>query len=184
MRIPIVVTRQYPRWIYYPNSHEPPEWVSGVVRVFHSKREILDSRKAHKKSNVVLDIVRAELEKLGFEVEGGAIGRLQRPVHFGEYGEADRRYQIDSYHAESRIALEVEAGRTTRGNAIYRDIIQTSLLVGIRYFVLAVPQVYKFKAAGKEISDSTYEMCKSIFDAIYSSEQLRLPMEGILLIGY
>ena len=179
-----MVTKQYPRWIYYPNSHEPPRWVFDVVRAFHSKRESLDSRKVHKTSNVALEIVRAELEKLGFDVEGGIRGRLQRPVHFGEYGEADRRYQIDSYHAELEIALEVEAGRTTRGNAIYRDIIQTSLLVGIRYFALAVSQVYKLKSAGKEVIDSTYEMCKSIFDAIYSSEQLRLPMEGILLIGY
>lgn len=138
----------------------------------------------HKTSNAALEIVRKELEELGFEVEGGVRGKLQRPVHFGEYGEADRRYQIDSYHSELGIALEVEAGRTTRGNAIYRDIIQTSLLVGIRYFVLAVPQVYKFKSTGKEIIDSTYESCKSIFDAIYSSKQLHLPMEGILLIGY
>ncbi|MHC4666235.1 MAG: hypothetical protein ACYS9T_09820 [Planctomycetota bacterium] len=183
-RVARVGTREYPRWIYYPNSHEPPRWAFDVVGAFRCKRDSLDSRKAHKTSNVALGVVRGELEKLGFEVEGGVTGRLERPVHFGEYGEPDRRYQIDSYHAELGIALEVEAGRTTRGNAIYRDVIQTSLLVGIRYFALAVPQVYRFKAAGKDITDSTYEACKSIFDAIYSSEQLRLPMEGILLIGY
>jgi hypothetical protein len=179
-----VATERYPRWIYYPNSHEPPRWVSDIVRAFVSKRESLDSRKTNKTSNIALAIMRDELEKLGFKVEGGKTGKLERPVHFGEFGVADRKYQIDCYNIELGIALEIEAGRSTRGNAVYRDIVQTSLLVGVKYFVLAVPQVYKFKAGGKAISDSTYEMCKSIFDAIYSSKQLHLPMEGILLIGY
>jgi hypothetical protein len=125
----------YPRWTYYPNWSEPPSWVSDLTGIFEGVQEQLDSRVVHRKSNEALAILRPGLEKAGFEVEGGEnTPTIYRPVHFGEYGEADRTYRIDSYHPESKLALEVEAGRSLRGNAIYRDLIQTSLLVGVEFF--------------------------------------------------
>src|SRR5712692_6786544 len=130
----------YPRWIYYPRSEKAPSWVRGIVSVFHGQRAQLDTATVHNKSDVALSIIRPGLEELGFRVEGGAQEpTIYRPVHFGEGGAPDRQYQIDSYHSELRVGLEVEAGRSIRGNAIYRDIIQASLIVDLDYFVLAIP---------------------------------------------
>lgn len=176
---------RYPRWTYYPKWKEPEIWVDEVTDVFRKHEPTLDSRTVHKKSNDVLDIVRNDLEKIGYDVEGGSkYSTIHRPVFFGEYGKPDLKYQIDSFNESKKIGLEIEAGRSHRGNAIYRDIIQTSLLVGINYFAIAVPQKYRSKSAGRIIEDDTYLDCKAILDAIYASERLKLPFEGVLLIGY
>jgi hypothetical protein len=72
---------------------------------------------------------------LGFDVEGGtkAADKLRRPVLFGEMGAEERAYEVDAFHGELGVALEVEAGRGTQGNAIYRDLIQTGLLIDARF---------------------------------------------------
>lgn len=177
--------QKYPRWTFYPRWSEIPHWVENLLKIFIKHKDSIDSISVHKTSNEVLARIRADLENIGYIVEGGVKEKtIYRPVYFGEYGMPDLQYQIDSYHVKDKIALEIEAGRSTRGNAIYRDIIQTSLVVGVEYFVIAVPQRYPFEVKGKKIEDKTYEMCKSIFDAIYGSERLRLPFKGILLIGY
>jgi hypothetical protein len=38
----------------------------------------------------------------------------------------------------------VEAGRATMGNAIYRDLVQASLIVDAKYLALAVPFEYRY----------------------------------------
>lgn len=177
--------QKYPKWMFYPRWSEVPNWVKKLLEIFTNRKNLINSMAIHKTSNEILSIIRRDLEKIGYIVEGGRKEKtIYRPVYFGEYGVPDLQYQIDSYDKKDKIALEIEAGRSTRGNAIYRDIIQTSLLVGVEYFVIAVPQKYSFKVKGKKIEDKTYEMCKSIFDAIYGSERLHLPFKGVLLIGY
>ncbi len=175
----------YPRWIYYPRSEEPPDWVRAIVSVFNEQRTQLDTATIHNKSDVALSIIRPGLEAIGFRVEGGAEEpTIYRPVHFGESGVADRQYQIDSYHSDLRIGLEVEAGRSIRGNAIYRDIIQASLIVGLDYFVLAIPQRYRFNLKKKEQEDKPFEYGLTVLDAIYSSGRFRLPLKGLLFVGF
>lgn len=179
------MSADYPRWMYYPRSAEPPEWVKTVITIFRNNESLLDSNLSHKKSDQALQFLRPDLETIGFRVEGGTEEpTIYRPVHFGEFGRPDRQYQIDSYHPVYKIGLEVEAGRSIRGNAVYRDIIQTCLLVGVDYFALAVPQKYPFSAKGKQVIDRPYEVTISILDSIYSSERLKLPLKGVLLIGY
>jgi hypothetical protein len=82
------------------------------------------------------------------------------------------------------IAVEVEAGRGARGNAVYRDLIRTSLIVGARYLVLGVMIEYRHQSSGKEVTVRSYEDARSLIEAIFSSGRLGLPFEGILLVGY
>ena len=91
------------------------------------------------------------LVSLGFAVEEGKtkIGKLPRPVFFGDEGEYLRTYEIDTFEPERGIALEVEARRATMGNAIYRDLIQASLMVDANFLVLAVPVEYRYLSKGK-----------------------------------
>jgi hypothetical protein len=93
-------------------------------------------------------------------------------------------YEVDGFHSQDRIALEVEAGRGARGNAVYRDLIEGSLLVDADYLVLAVLQEYRHQQAGRTIVVRSYLDSRNVLDAIYASNRLILPFEGILLIGY
>jgi hypothetical protein len=52
-------------------------------------------------------------------------------------------------HDELGVVLEVEAGRGARGNAVYRDLIRTSLIVGVRYLALGVMLQYRHQSGGK-----------------------------------
>ena len=80
--------------------------------------------------------------------------------------------------------MEVEAGRGAKGNAEYRDIVCTSLLLDARYFVLMTPVVYRFKSKGEVMKEPAYANTRSQLSAIYASQRLRLPFDGVLLIGY
>ena len=177
----------YPRHIFFPRSRSPPEWVQSIQLAFAKVREDIDSTKpTHKTSNEVLRILRPHLEAIGFEVESGKrVGeKLHRPVFFGEMGEPSVKYEIDAYHQEFGIVLEVEAGRSIKGNAIYRDIIQMSLMVDAKYAVIAMPIQYRFLTRHRHIVNRSYEEGRKLLDAIWSSERLELPFEGLLLVGY
>lgn len=89
---------------------------------------------------------------------------------------------VDAFHDGSGIALEVEAGRAWNGNAIYRDLIRASLLLDARFLALALPIAYKPASAKTAIP--AYRYSQELLDAIYASERLRLPLDGVLLVGY
>jgi hypothetical protein len=136
------------------------------------------------RSNDVLSVIADDLHEQGFQVEGGRDekGKLPRPVFFGDRGSYLRTYLIDAFQEEKGIALEVEAGRATMGNAIYRDLIQASLIVDARFLVLAVPLEYRY--GGRPTKEPSYAKTYSVVEAIYGSRRLNLPFQGLLLIGY
>ena len=70
------------------------------------------------------------------------------------------------------------------GNAIYRDLIQGSLMVDARYLVLAVPQEYRYKSGKRIAKEPSFAKTYSVVEAIYGSERLSLPFDGLLLVGY
>jgi hypothetical protein len=80
--------------------------------------------------------------------------------------------------------VEVEAGRGARGNAIYRDLIRASLIVGARYLVLGVMHEYHHQQSGKTVAVQSFREARDQLDAIFASGRLALPFEGILLFGY
>jgi hypothetical protein len=178
----------YPRYVYFPRWQAAPSWVDQIVNVFFMHQHLIDTATEANKSDAVLHILKPQLETIGFQVEGAKPTgqKLHRPVFFGDNGQAERRYEIDAYHPDERIALEVEAGRSTMGNAIYRDIVQISLMVGVDYGVVAAPVSYRYenKKTGKVITAESYKHCRSILDAIYGGRRLELPLKGFLLIGY
>lgn len=74
----------------------------------------------------------------------------------------------------------MEAGRGAANNADYRDIIRASLMVDARYLALAMMLDYR----GGNQKLKSYEQTRARVDAIYASDRLRLPLDGLLLIGY
>jgi hypothetical protein len=177
----------YPRFMYFPRSQPPPEWVEGVASCFRkAQAEIDTSAGKWGVSDVVLGHIRAGLEDIGFQVEGGKrhAQKIHRPVFFGEQGIPSTRYEVDAYHPEKHILLEVEAGRAIMGNALYRDIVHMSLIAGADYAVIGIPLKYTYKSGGKDVSGANYEKALGILDTVWGTDRLRLPFKGMLLIGF
>lgn len=175
----------YPKFAYYPRTRAPPPWVAELGLVFTDVRANIDTTTGNwNESDKVLEILRPGLEKIGYDVERGkkADEKIHRPVFFGDQGKPSMKYEIDAYHQEQGILLEVEAGRSWHGNAVYRDIVQMSLMVGGSYAAIAMPMDYKFGQLKKP--SHPYELAKSMLDAVWGSERLKLPFEGMALLGY
>lgn len=137
-------------------------------------------------SDVVLQELRPGLEQLGYRVESGKHKheRIALPVLFGDQGDARVRYEVDAVHDELGVLVEVEAGRGARGNAVYRDLVRASLIADARYLALGVMDEYRHQSGGREVTVRSYDDAKNVLDAIYASQRLRLPFNGILLFGY
>ena len=177
----------YPRWRYFPAYRRLPQFLSDLIRTFADLRDGLDSReRLGLKSDDALAVLRPALMQAGWDVEQGkkASQRIRRPSLFGELGAETKSFEIDAYWPSHGVALEVEAGRGARGNAVYRDIIEGSLLVDAAYLVLAVALEYHHKSGGKAVMVPSYRDATNLLEAIYASPRLALPFEGLLLIGY
>jgi hypothetical protein len=126
------------------------------------------------------------LTQLGYLVETSkkAIDKIERPVLFGDEGKPRVHYQIDAWLPDPGVVLEVEAGRGWMGNAFYRDLVRTSLIVGARYLVIGMMDHYIYRSGGKQSTSHDYESARDQLDAIYASGRLQLPFEGVLLVGY
>jgi hypothetical protein len=170
-------------WKFYPSRSPAPEWVADVVAAFTAAAPQIDSRTNHGvTSDAALAALRPALTKLGFEIEGSKskADKIWRPVLFGEVGRPRVAYEVDGFHPEHGIVLEVEAGRGAAGNADYRDLIRASLMVDADYLILGMMLEYK---TGKTAIRS-YEQTRERIDAVYASARLQLPLRGLLLIGY
>jgi hypothetical protein len=181
-------TELYPPWDYFPRNARPPEWVEPFianVRVAEQSISTVD-RKTGLDSDRVLQQLAAGLRELGFAVESGkkASERIKRPVLFGSDGHAEVSFEIDAFHDGYGIVVEVEAGRGARGNATYRDIIRTSLIVDAHYLVLLLPVAYRHTSGGREVLVRAHKECADLLSALYASQRLPLPFHGVLLIGY
>jgi hypothetical protein len=174
----------YPLFMFYPRSSSPPAWVREFTKAFTSAKAHIDTSKGQaKESNEVLDIVKPDLQRLGFQVESRG-GKISRPVLFGEGGDFELEYRVDAVHEAEHIVVEVEAGRAAKGNAVYRDLVHMSLIVDTDFAVIAVPLEYWFNSGSKRVREPAYEKSRRLLDAIHASGRLRFPFKGILLIGY
>jgi hypothetical protein len=129
----------YPEWFYYPSRTRPPDWVRELLEVVEAARPLIDSATVDElTSDKVLAHLRPGLLKLGYEVEGGKhrAEKIRRPVLFGDQGRERVAYEVDAVHDELGILVEVEAGRGARGNAVYRDLVRSSLIVDQRFLGL------------------------------------------------
>jgi hypothetical protein len=57
-------------------------------------------------------------------------------------------------------------------------------MVDARFLALAVPTEYRYKSGTRTAREPSYAKTYSVVEAIYGSPRLKLPFEGLLLIGY
>jgi hypothetical protein len=175
------------RFSTFPRTEPPPEFVPGLVALFQAHESKIATHDLDKglTSDEVLAVLSEGLSEMGFEVETGKrrTQKIERPVFYGENGTPILNYQIDAYHPSWRCGLEIEAGRAWMGNAVYRDLIQASVMVGVDYLCLAVPNSYKYNSSGKAAVSKDYENTRDVADAVYGHSRVKLPYK-LTVIGY
>jgi hypothetical protein len=175
------------RFSTFPRTEPPPDFVPKLVELFKVHESAISTHELKKglTSDEVLAVLAEGLALMGFEVETGKKRdqKIERPVFYGENGNPILNYQIDAYHPIWRCGLEIEAGRAWMGNAVYRDLIQASVMVGVDSLCLAVPNSYKFNASGRATISKDYENTRDLADAVYGHSRIKLPYR-LVVIGY
>ncbi|MDZ5622048.1 hypothetical protein SFC88_14470 [Nocardioides sp. HM23] len=183
----------YPSWSFYPRNLRPPEWAVAIVAATTDVKAQISTFETpagedprDTLSDAVLAHLRPGLHELGYQVETGKkqAEKIIKPVLFGNDGSVEVAYEIDAFHESLGIAVEVEAGRGAANGADYRDIVRTSLLLDAANLALLIPAVYRFTSGGRPQEKKAYESTRRQLDAIYASRRLRLPFDGVLLVGY
>ncbi len=178
---------QYPLWMFYPAWEPPAQWALDFVRVVAAARNSIDTEEhAGVTSDKALLALEQGLRNLGYEVESSKsrADRIRRPVLFGENGTEALTWEVDAVHDGLGVVVEVEAGRGARSNAVYRDLIRSSLIVNARFLALGVQTAYRHESDGRTVTVRSFMETKTLLDAIYASGRLKLPFEGVLLFGY
>ncbi len=174
------------RFTTFPSTRPPPEFVVSAYRVFVEQEHAIGTELGNNaKSNAVLAAVRPGLSALGYAVEGSdeQNKRINRPVFFGENGYPSLNYQVDAFHPDYDCGIEIEAGRATRSNAIYRDIVQAMIMTQVSHLIIAVPLVYRYQSAGKPSESLDYQITVEVARAIYGHDRVSLPF-GLTVLGY
>lgn len=158
----------------------------GLIR--HNPCRIKGAGQEHSEERPVIPLstLAPGLDRLGFTVESGkrVANRIRRPVLFGANGHAEVSYEIDAFHDGHGVVVEVEAGRGAQNNATYRDIIRASLILDAQFLALLLPVAYRFTSRDQAASVPAYKHCLELLSALYASQRLRLPLDGVLLVGY
>jgi hypothetical protein len=72
--------------------------------------------------------------------------------------------------------VEVEAGRAVDNNQFLNDLFEASVMVDVKYLAIAVRRIYR--------GDPNFDRCYTYLDTLYSSDRWKLPLDGVLIIGY
>jgi hypothetical protein len=181
----------YPEWSHFPKNEVPPFWVNSFLEAVAGQEPFISTvregveRGDALPSDLVLRAIGPGLEEIGYVTETSKKkpDRIIRPQLYGHNGELTASLELDAFHEELGIAVEVEAGQSKANNNDYRDIVRTALLLDVKYLVLVVPQKYR-SGRSTERTDKCYERARNLVESIYASSRLKLPFEGVLVVGY
>jgi hypothetical protein len=165
-------------WQTFPRSAQTIEPVRGVVRAFEAAEHEITSAIFQLPSDGVLSVLRPSLEIIGFQVERDKTsdGKIKLPVLFGPNGSIERSFEADAFHEESKIVLEVEAGRGVTNYQFLKDLFQACMMQNAEHLVVAVRNSYR--------GSPDFSKVLSFFETLYASGRLTLPLSSITIIGY
>lgn len=152
------------------------------MEVFSRHQQAFDSTNFQLKSNDVLAHVAAGLQELGFTVETGKKldQKVRVPVLYGNNGKIQKAFEADAHHVEAGFVVEIEAGRAVVNNQFLKDLFQACMMDEVRYLAIAVRMIYR----GGGGSSKDFEQVVTFIDTLFASQRLKLPLAGILIIGY
>jgi len=169
-------------WAYFPRSAKPPTLALQVVEAFEKALPAITSLNQTHASNLVLGHVAPYLAAIGFSVESGKkqTQKVSVPVLYGNNGQIAKSFDADAHHVAGKFVVEVEAGRGVVNNQFLKDLFQACMMDDIEYLGIAVRNVYE--SSGRKSPD--FKQVVTFFDTLYASDRMRLPLKGILIIGY
>jgi hypothetical protein len=166
-------------WQHFPKHSPCPNFLMKVVAAFENvAAEIASLDNVGQASNDALAKVRPGLEELGFLVESSkkSDGKIKVPVLYGANGRVEKSFEADAYHQSEKVVIEVEAGRGVTNYQFLKDLFQACVMQDVDFAVIAIRQDYR--------GSDDYQKVISFIETIYASERLRLPLKGVLIIGY
>ena len=121
-------------------------------------------------------------DEMGKKVEKGKSNeeKIDVPVLFGQDNQIDKSFYADALSPDGRIVIEVEAGQATENHRFLKDIFEACMMFDVEYLVVAVLKEY----SGGGVVSKDYQEVKTFLETLYISNRLKLPLKGILLIGY
>ena len=152
--------------------------MAAIIECFRKVQDEIGSPEKELPSDAVLARVRPHLEPLGFRVETGKTRseKIKVPVLFGLNNKIDKYFDSDGVSKDGSIVIEIEAGRALTNYHFLKDIFQASMMSGVEYLVLAVRNFYR--------GAQDFQRIFVFLETLYISSRIRLPLKGILLIGY
>jgi hypothetical protein len=196
---------------FYPKGKPTlPPHLQVVVNVFNKHLSSINSTTVNKRpnmlsSNKVLAILTKDLRSNGYRIETSKKAGNRITFHV-PLGKAIKRFDVDGCFPDPQpgkgikdsdmdklftctgirphTILEVEAGRGVANNQFLKDLFEASVIDGIDYLIIAVRNEYIPSKKSKTVSHD-YAIVKDYLDALYQSRMKnKMPLKGILLIGY
>ena len=170
-------------WSYFPKTDPLPEVLNETINIFEKNQNKIDStkndtNKLRLSSDKVLKVVEQDFIDAGFSVETGKKKdeKIRVPVLYGHQGTIAQAFEVDGWHKEQKIVLEIEAGRAYSNHQFLKDIFEASVMVDIDYLVLAVRNIYN--------NQKDYQIIRDWLDTLFITKRINFELKGILLIGY
>lgn len=165
-------------WQYYPVTRPLPAHPRPVVDVFEAAGASIGSAAWQLSSNQALAFLAAPLAALGYRVETAATHaqKVRVPVHFGRQGRPTKTFEVDAHSEADRTVIEVEAGRAVANNQFLKDLFEACVMPEVDYLVIAVRSDYR--------GHNDLERVCAFLDSLIASDRLRLPLLGVLVVGY
>lgn len=175
-------------WKQYPSNIQIPDFLRDIVEIFekHYDEIATKDREDTLNSNDVLLVVSSDFEKAGFCVEKSkkSEDKISIPVLFGEQGKMEKSFEVDAWHPDYKIDIEIEAGRGVTNYQFLKDLFEACIMIDVDYLVIAVKNENVMKNHDKKITSQDYRRVITFFDSLYASSRLVIPLKGILIIGY
>ena len=170
-------------WSFFPKTDPLPEVLNDPIKIFEKNHRKIDStkndtNKLRLSSDKVLKVVEEDFIKAGFDIETGEkkIEKIRVPVLYGHQGTIAQAFEVDGWHKDKKIVLEIEAGRAYSNHQFLKDIFEASVMVNIDYLVLAVRNIYN--------NQKDYQIIRDWLDTLFITKRIKFELKGILLIGY
>ena len=166
------------KWSYFPQNQKISEDLLNIVSVFDKNNDKISSDIHKLSSNNVLEVISADLNNIGYIVETGKRNedKIQMPVLYGECGVTALNFEVDAYNKDSKIVIEVEAGRAVTNYQFLKDFFEACCMADAEYLCIAVRIIYAKRYDYQKVCD--------FFKAMYASNRFTVPLKGILIVGY